>query len=333
MIDDVDDLVEIVVEEDLPDVVEVDGGNLIIIEYAQGPQGPPGNATTVGATGPQGPQGATGPAGEPGATGAQGDSGIQGVQGFTGATGPSGDVGATGPQGNNGYTGATGPPGATGAGTPGATGATGPQGATGPPGTGGGSSYVYVEDIGNNSDTTIIVTHNLDTEDIIVSVRDNSSGEEYIVPNETTDNNNVTLYFAVAPTTDQYRVIVLATGGVPVTVDSSPRLLGFWHVEGDLSVQQGKFRVIVPFDATITNCCLRVDSAPVDDDVVVDVNSNGVTTCTSKPTIGSTQVSVNHTAFSSGDISSGDELTIDIDNIGSTLSGSDLAVTVWGVPR
>lgn len=49
--------------------------------------------SSVGATGPQGPEGARGPIGQ------QGDQGIQGNQGPQGATGPQGPQGATGPQG------------------------------------------------------------------------------------------------------------------------------------------------------------------------------------------------------------------------------------------
>ena len=69
----------------------------------------------------------------------------------------------------------------------------------------------YAADIGNGTDTSITVTHNLDTKDVIVSLYDNASPyAEVMADVEHTTTNSITLLFSVAPTTDKYRVVVHA---------------------------------------------------------------------------------------------------------------------------
>lgn len=67
----------------------------------------------------------------------------------------------------------------------------------------------YVTTIGNGTDATIVVTHNLDTRDVIVKVvRAVSPFDEVEVDTEISTVNTATLYFAVAPPTNEYRVLV-----------------------------------------------------------------------------------------------------------------------------
>lgn len=63
--------------------------------------------------------------------------------------------------------------------------------------------------IGNGSATSIAVTHNLATKDVIVAVRRNSDDTAVLTDWTATDTNTVTLTFATAPTTNQYRVVVM----------------------------------------------------------------------------------------------------------------------------
>jgi hypothetical protein len=64
-------------------------------------------------------------------------------------------------------------------------------------------------DIGDGSSTAYIVTHNLGTRDVIPKLRDNSTPFAYYEPDfEATTTNTVTVRFATAPTTNQYRVII-----------------------------------------------------------------------------------------------------------------------------
>lgn len=69
----------------------------------------------------------------------------------------------------------------------------------------------YSTDVGDGSNTSITVTHNLGTRDVIVSVYDNSSPyAEVICDVAHSTTSAITLAFSVAPTSNQYRVVVHA---------------------------------------------------------------------------------------------------------------------------
>lgn len=68
----------------------------------------------------------------------------------------------------------------------------------------------YATDIGDGSATAIVVTHNLGTRDVVVSVYSASGDfDEVMCGVEKTSINTVTLRFSVAPTTNQYRVAIV----------------------------------------------------------------------------------------------------------------------------
>jgi len=66
----------------------------------------------------------------------------------------------------------------------------------------------FTANIGNGSLTSLAVTHNLGTQDITWSLRDVSTNTFAWTDGVATDANTLTLTFAVAPTTNQYRVVV-----------------------------------------------------------------------------------------------------------------------------
>jgi hypothetical protein len=69
----------------------------------------------------------------------------------------------------------------------------------------------YATDVGNATLTAITVTHNLNTRDVIVKLRSNTTPWAYIEADvEATDANTVTLRFTTAPSAAQYRAIVQA---------------------------------------------------------------------------------------------------------------------------
>lgn len=67
----------------------------------------------------------------------------------------------------------------------------------------------YAATIGDNSDTTLDVTHNLGTKDVVVSVRQVADDVEVYPDVTMTSTNVVTLGFAVAPATNALRVTVI----------------------------------------------------------------------------------------------------------------------------
>lgn len=63
--------------------------------------------------------------------------------------------------------------------------------------------------VGNGALTSIAVTHNLGTQDVVVSVRDAGTNAQVIVDWVATDINTVTLTFATAPASNAYRTTVV----------------------------------------------------------------------------------------------------------------------------
>jgi hypothetical protein len=69
----------------------------------------------------------------------------------------------------------------------------------------------YAANVGDGSATSYTITHNLGTRDIQVTVYDNSSPyAEVFCDVQHTTTNTATLLFSVAPTSNQYRVVVQA---------------------------------------------------------------------------------------------------------------------------
>lgn len=66
----------------------------------------------------------------------------------------------------------------------------------------------YATLIGDGATTAIAVTHNLGSQDVTYSVRDATSNEFIDTDAVATSTNVLTLTFAVAPTSNQYRVVV-----------------------------------------------------------------------------------------------------------------------------
>lgn len=68
----------------------------------------------------------------------------------------------------------------------------------------------FSADVGNGSLTSIVVTHNLNTFDIVAMLREKASPYAQVICDiEMTTENTVTLKFAVAPTSNQYRITIV----------------------------------------------------------------------------------------------------------------------------
>lgn len=74
------------------------------------------------------------------------------------------------------------------------------------------ASRAYTTTLGNGTDTSYTVTHNLDSLDVLPIVRDIATGSLTVAAPTVTaiDPNSARVDFAAAPTADQYQLTLLA---------------------------------------------------------------------------------------------------------------------------
>lgn len=116
------------------------------------------------------------------------------------------------------------------------------------------------------------------------------------------------------------------TGGA----GTGPSLVTF-DQPGTLTVGVGKGRVRLPTAATIVSVSATANTAPTGAGIVVDVNKNGTTVFTTQGNRPSIATGANASADAIPDVTTltaGDYLTVDIDQVGSTVAGADLIVTL-----
>lgn len=72
-----------------------------------------------------------------------------------------------------------------------------------------GATTKYTSNVGDGTSSTITVTHNLGTTDVIVSLYTAATGDVVFADVTHATTNTVTLAFATAPTSNQYKVVVI----------------------------------------------------------------------------------------------------------------------------
>jgi hypothetical protein len=121
-------------------------------------------------------------------------------------------------------------------------------------------------------------------------------------------------------------------GGFKWATTSLTFSLTAFYKSGALTVTAGTQRLPIDGSYTVVGTRLTAGTAPTGADLIIDVNKNGTsiyTTQANRPTItagqnaGGPGATPDVTALIAGDY-----LTVDIDQIGSTVAGSDLTVTV-----
>jgi hypothetical protein len=108
-----------------------------------------------------------------------------------------------------------------------------------------------------------------------------------------------------------------------------------WYIDGTVSTGAGQSaKVRIPYNGTISRVDLTVDTAPTGAAILIDINkgtssTNGTTiwsTQANRATIIASATNGNTTTFNTTTITSGDWVSLDIDQVGSTIAGSDLTV-------
>jgi hypothetical protein len=114
-------------------------------------------------------------------------------------------------------------------------------------------------------------------------------------------------------------------------VDASLENLIF-SISGSLTVRTGTIRIPIHGGTfTIISVAAMVGTAPTGASAIIDINKNGTTiygTQGNRPTIAAAGNSATVGAHSVTTATTGDYLTVDIDQVGSTVAGGDLAVSI-----
>ncbi len=106
-----------------------------------------------------------------------------------------------------------------------------------------------------------------------------------------------------------------------------------FSVPGDLTVDPGVFRIynLTGRALTINRVHIAVNTAPTGAAILVDVHENGVTIFTNqanRPTIAIAAFTGETTTIDADSWADGNYLQVDVDQIGSTIAGADLTITV-----
>jgi hypothetical protein len=106
-----------------------------------------------------------------------------------------------------------------------------------------------------------------------------------------------------------------------------------YSISGALTVGAGAYQL--PWyggSKTITRVAVRVGTAPTGAALILDVNKNGSTiwsTQANRVQVAAAANSGTAITFNTASLTDGDYLTVDVDQVGSTVAGSDLTVTIW----
>ena len=89
--------------------------------------------------------------------------------------------------------------------------------------------------------------------------------------------------------------------------------------------------IIVPQAMTIVKAYASIKTAPTGADLIIDLNKDGTTiwsTQANRLTISDGATTATQTSFNTTSLAEGSEITVDLDQVGSTVSGADLTIAL-----
>jgi len=184
--------------------------------------------------------------------------------------------------------------------------------------------YVLIRKLLNIGDTQSITgakTFDINT----IKTKGTSTGVTTI----STANTGASNYTATLPPktgtlamTSDVEVLVFTIG-----VAASP-------LDTDLEVATDQAIIAAPEDMTVTQVFAKVGTPPVGSTIIVDIHKNGTTILSTKISIDASEktslTAATPPVISVPGLLQGDEITIDIDQIGASTAGKDLTVYVLG---
>ena len=104
----------------------------------------------------------------------------------------------------------------------------------------------------------------------------------------------------------------------------------------DLTTGTSKITFRMPFRMTLEEVRANVNTAPTGSTIIVDINEDATTILSTKLSIDATEETSDTAAtppiISDADLQRDSEITVDIDQIGSTVAGAGLKVYLIGYP-
>jgi len=133
-----------------------------------------------------------------------------------------------------------------------------------------------------------------------------------------------------AVTVPDVSVIEIEVGVVGPQGPAGPSTIPFSR-PGNAVVMTGTQKLSLDFPGLIQSVRARVANAPTGSSLIVDIHKNGTTIYTTqanRPTIAAGTDNALGGVAANNAFVSGDYLTVDIDQIGSTLPGTELTITI-----
>ncbi len=108
-----------------------------------------------------------------------------------------------------------------------------------------------------------------------------------------------------------------------------------WYLDGALVTGLSQSAIVImPYGLTLTSVTLRAKGAPTGAAVIVDINENNTSIFSTRPQINDGATTGGGSAvISDTTLAAGSEITLDIDQIGSTFAGSGMTIMLNGVRR
>lgn len=200
------------------------------------------------------------------------------------------------------------------------------------------SDNVWIDVVGGNPDiitldtvTAGVINGNTTPNGAGYDIMDIASSSDIIIMSNIWDN-----VIGGIVSTGSSEILIdknIINGVVDDSVDAASSNLAQFSQAGTLATGTGTFKLPFTLAAEIISVQLAVGTSPTGADLIVDVNKNGTTifsTQANRPTVPAADAD-GVGAEATPDVTSiaeGDYLTVDIDQIGSTIAGEDLTVSI-----
>ena len=128
---------------------------------------------------------------------------------------------------------------------------------------------------------------------------------------------------------------ILVGRGTAAPVFRDPTGSVGWYLDGTLAVGNSQGAIVtMPFDIVGSSITLRIKGAPTGAALIVDILKDGTTIFSTRPQVNASATTGGASAvFSVTNIPSGAELSVNIDQVGSTFAGSGLTIMLNGTRK